>query len=93
MKVIDLAEAKDNLEQYARECCEAPVVVSINGQPAFEIAPLFCDGDEEFLNRLLQRSSEFRELVKQRDAEKLRGETISYDDVRRELLGETTKSD
>ena len=93
MKVIDLAEAKDNLERYGRECREAPVVVSINGQPVFEISPLFCDDDDDFLNRLLLRSRKFQELVNQRDAEKLRGETIAYDDVRRELLGETTSGD
>ena len=48
------------------------------------------DDDGDFLNRLLLRSREFQELVQQRDAEKLRGVTISYDDIRRELLGETT---
>ena len=88
MKVIDLAEARDNLERYGRECREAPIVVSINGQPAFEISPLFVDGDDDFLGRLLQRSSEFQELLKQRDDEKQRGETVSAVEMRRQMLGE-----
>lgn len=88
MKVIDLAEAKDNLERYAIECRESPVVVSINGQPAFEISPLYCDDDGEFLNRLLQQSREFQELLQLRDEEAQRGETMSAADLRRELLNE-----
>ena len=88
MKVIDLAEARDNLERYAIECRESPVVVAINGQPAFEIAPLFCDDDAEFLSRLLQQNREFQELLRLRDEEAQRGEVISGADLRRELLEE-----
>ena len=88
MKVIDLAEARDNLERYGRECRDAPIVVAINGQPAFEISPLFADDDGEFLSRLLQRSREFQELLKQRDDEKQRGETVSADEMRRQMLGD-----
>ena len=57
-------------------------------QPAFEISPLFADDDGEFLSRLLQRSREFQELLKQRDDEKQRGETVSADEMRRQMLGD-----
>lgn len=52
MKVIDLAEAKNHLEEYARECESAPVVVTVGGKPAFEMIPIRSD-DPEFLDRLL----------------------------------------
>ena len=88
MKLIDLAEAKSNLERYARECRETPVVVSIDGQPAFELSPVFCDEDDDFINRLVEHNRDFQELLQQRDEEKQRGETIPYDEVRRQLLGD-----
>jgi prevent-host-death family protein len=40
MKVIDLQEAKANLEQYAVEYQTSPVVVTQAGQPIFELLPI-----------------------------------------------------
>jgi hypothetical protein len=48
MKVIDLQEAKANLEQYAVECQTSPVVVTQEGQPIFELLPIRSD-DSGFL--------------------------------------------
>ena len=89
MKVIDLAEAKDNLEKYGRECHDTPIVVVVNGKPAFEISPLFGNDDEDFLGRLMELSHEFQELIQQRDSEKQRGETLSHEEMLREVLAET----
>ena len=55
MKVIDLNEAKTNLEQCARECQISPVVVTVDGKPAFEMLPVRAE-DGDFLG------SEFRPL-------------------------------
>ncbi len=46
MKVIDMNEAKANLEQYARECQSGPVVVTMDGRPAFELIPIRSDKRE-----------------------------------------------
>ena len=39
MKVIDLNEAKANLESYAQECQQSPVIVTIGGIPTFRTRP------------------------------------------------------
>jgi prevent-host-death family protein len=40
MKVIPLSEAKAHLSRYARLCHEEPVIVTVNGVPSFQLAPL-----------------------------------------------------
>ncbi len=45
MKVIPLSEAKANLSRYAHQCREEPVVVTVNGRPAFQLVPLAEDDD------------------------------------------------
>jgi prevent-host-death family protein len=37
MKVIPLSEAKANLSRYGRRCREEPVIVTVNGVPAFQL--------------------------------------------------------
>ncbi len=69
MKVIDLKEAKANLERYARECHDSPIVVLEDGKPSFELLPIRPDEDEGFMDRLLRDDSAFRNLVDQRRAE------------------------
>ena len=54
MKVINLEEAKEHLEQYAQECQTSPVVVTVGGKPAFELLPIRSD-DPEFIDRLLEQ--------------------------------------
>ena len=49
MKVIDLEEAKANLEQYANECQSSPVVVTVGGKPVLEMIPIRSD-DPEFVD-------------------------------------------
>jgi Antitoxin Phd_YefM, type II toxin-antitoxin system len=64
MKVIDLQEAKANLEQYAAECQTSPIVVTQEGQPIFELLPIRPD-DSGFLDHLIERDPTFRGLVEQ----------------------------
>jgi prevent-host-death family protein len=39
MKVVPLSEAKANLSRYGRLCHDEPVIVTVNGAPAFQLAP------------------------------------------------------
>ena len=62
--MIDLQEAKANLEQYAVECQTSPVVVTQAGQPIFELLPIRPD-DSGFLEELIERDPSFQDLVEQ----------------------------
>ena len=84
MKVIDVREAKTNLEDYARECHSSPVVVTIDGKPSFEMLPIRSD-DPDFINRLLATNREFRELMETRRKEADNGRVNSLDAVRDRL--------
>ena len=86
MRVIDLQEAKANLEQYAVECQTAPVVVTQGGQPIFELLPIRPD-DSGFLADLLEQDPSFRDLVEQAREEVRRGRVSSIESVRERLLG------
>jgi hypothetical protein len=84
MKVIDLGEAKTHLEDYARECHSAPVVVTIDGKPSFEMLPIRSD-DPDFIDRLLTTNREFRELMESRRKEADEGKVSSLHSVRESL--------
>jgi prevent-host-death family protein len=64
MKVIPLSEAKAKLSHYGKLCHKEPVVVTVNGVPAFQLAPL--DEDDDLINQLLEHNPAFRELLKAR---------------------------
>jgi antitoxin (DNA-binding transcriptional repressor) of toxin-antitoxin stability system len=84
MKVIDLNEAKTNLEQYARECQVSPVVVTVDGKPAFEMLPVRAE-DDDFMDRLIEENNAFRELLEQRRREADTGRVSSLEEIRRRL--------
>jgi len=84
MKVIDVSEAKTNLEDYARECQASPVVVTIDGKPSFEMLPIRSD-DPDFIDRLLSANREFRELMESRRKEADEGRISSLDSFRKRL--------
>lgn len=84
MKVIDLNEAKTNLEQYARECQVSPVVVTVEGTPVFEMLPVRTE-DADFLDRLIEENDAFRELLEQRRRESDLGHVCSLEEIRRRL--------
>ncbi len=64
MKVIPLSEAKAKLSHYARLCQSEPVVVSVNGVPAFQLVPL--DQDEDLIEQLLEHNPRFRAVLRKR---------------------------
>jgi antitoxin (DNA-binding transcriptional repressor) of toxin-antitoxin stability system len=88
MKVVDLDEAKTHLEQYARECQSSPVIVTIDGQPSFELLPIRPDDDPDFIDRLLEENGEFRALMEQRRREVDEGRVSPLEEVRSRLLSD-----
>ncbi len=64
MKVIPLSEAKANLSRYAHRCREEPVVVTVNGRPAFQLVPLA--EDDDLIDRLVEHHPGFRRLLERR---------------------------
>ena len=86
MKVIDLKEAKTNLERYAQECQSSPIVVTLEGKPVFELIPIKSD-DPDFLDRLMTENPAFRNLLEERRRESDRGMVSSLEEVRRRLDG------
>jgi hypothetical protein len=84
MKVIDLSEAKANLEQYAQECQTSPIIVSINGMPSFEMLPVRAD-DDDFMDRLIEQNDEFRQLLERSRRQADLGQVSSLEEVRRRL--------
>jgi hypothetical protein len=84
MKVIDLNEARTNLEQYALECQVSPVVVTVNGKPTFEMLPVRSD-DADFMDRLIEENVAFAELLENRRREADLGHVSSLEEVRARL--------
>jgi prevent-host-death family protein len=68
MKVIPLSEAKAKLSRYGQLCHEEPVVVTVNGKPSFQLAPL--EDDDDLIDRLIEHHPGFREMLKERLREK-----------------------
>ena len=64
MKVIPLSEAKARLSHYARLCQTEPIVVTVNGVPAFQLTPL--SEDDDLIDQLLEHNSSFRQLLDER---------------------------
>ncbi len=79
MKVIPLSEAKAKLSQYAQVCHDEPVVVTVNGKPSFQLAPL-AEGDD-IIARLLEYHPRFRRLLRKRLGEK----SVSAAEAKRRL--------
>jgi prevent-host-death family protein len=66
MKVIPLSEAKANLSRYGRLCQEEPIIVTVNGVPTFQLAPL---DDDDLIDRLLIHNPKFRQMLELRAKE------------------------
>jgi len=79
MKLIPLSEAKANLSRYGRLCGEEPIIITINGVPAFRLAPL--EEDDDLINRLLAENPRFTQMLEQRSRER----TVSVNDARKRL--------
>ena len=79
MKVIPLSEAKARLSHYARLCREEPVIVTVNGVPAFQLVPL--EDEDDRIDQLLEHNPAFRELLQAR----LREPTLSVKEAAKRL--------
>jgi antitoxin (DNA-binding transcriptional repressor) of toxin-antitoxin stability system len=86
MKVIDLQEAKANLERYAIECQTSHVVVTQEGQPIFELLPIRPD-ESRLLEDLIEHNSSFSGMVQQAREDVRNGRVSSIEAVRARLLG------
>ncbi|HEV3144629.1 MAG TPA: type II toxin-antitoxin system Phd/YefM family antitoxin [Gemmataceae bacterium] len=64
MKVIPLSEAKSKLSHYGRVCRKEPVVVTVNGLPAFELVAL--DENDDLIDQLISHNPRFRNLLRRR---------------------------
>jgi len=62
MKVIRLSEANARLSYYSRLCHRQPVIVTVKGIPAFQMAPL--EQDDDLINRLLEHNPKFRAYLR-----------------------------
>jgi prevent-host-death family protein len=79
MKIIPLSEAKANLSRYGRLCHEEPVIVTVNGAPAFQLVPL--GEDDDLIDRLIEHNPSFRRLLERR----LKERTVSVKEASRRL--------
>ncbi len=77
MKVIPLTEAKANLSHYARRCRDEPIIVTVNGMPAFQMVPL--TEEDDLIDRLIEYNPRFRKLLEKR----LKERTISMSEARK----------
>lgn len=69
MKIIPLSEAKAHLSRYGKLCQQEPIIVTVNGLPAFQIAPLPAE-DDDLIDQLLEHNPEFRALLQARAGER-----------------------
>lgn len=83
MKTLELSQASKTLAEYARDLGEDTLVLTANDRPLAALVGL--EGvDAETL--ALSTHSDFLALVKAARAEVRAGETLSLEDVRREVL-------
>jgi antitoxin (DNA-binding transcriptional repressor) of toxin-antitoxin stability system len=68
MKVIPLSETKARLSYYAGLCHREAVIVTVNGVPVFQLAPL--EEDDDLIDRLLEYNPKFRQRLQARLGER-----------------------
>ena len=79
MKIVNLSEAKANLSRYAQMCRNEPVVVTVNGVPAFQMLPI--QEDEDLIESLIENHPEFRKMLEER----LKRKPVSWQKAKKEL--------
>ncbi|HKI36685.1 MAG TPA: type II toxin-antitoxin system prevent-host-death family antitoxin [Gemmataceae bacterium] len=79
MKVIPLSEAKARLSLYGKLCQEEPIIVTVNGLPAFQLMPI--QDDDDLIDQLLKHNPKFRETLESR----LRERGVSATEAARRL--------
>jgi prevent-host-death family protein len=79
MKIVPLTEAKARLSHYGRVCTDEPIVVTVNGKPAFQLVPL--SEQDDLIDRLIADHPGFRTELQKR----LREPSVSADRALRRL--------
>ena len=79
MKIIPLSEAKAHLSRYGRLCHQDVVIVTVNGVPSFQLAPL--TEDDDLIDQLLEHNPAFAQLL----AERFREGKVSAKEAARRL--------
>ena len=79
MKIVPLSEAKAHLSRYGRLCHEEPVIVTVNGAPAFQLVPL--GEDDDLIDQLIEHNPAFLRSLQQRLEER----TVSVKEAARRL--------
>jgi prevent-host-death family protein len=79
MKVVPLSKAKARLSHYARVCRKEAVVVTVNGEPAFQLVPL--NEEDDLIDQLLEHSPQFQRMLQNR----LRERAVSVGDAKKRL--------
>ena len=64
MKIIPLTEAKAHLSRYAAPCHEEPIIVTVNGTPAFQLVPI--EEEDDLINELIEHHLTFRNDIERR---------------------------
>lgn len=80
MKVIPLSEAKAQLSRFGQLCHEEAVVVTVNGRPSFQLAPL--DEEDDLVDSLIKHNPAFRKMLERRAHER----TVSIEEAERILV-------
>jgi antitoxin (DNA-binding transcriptional repressor) of toxin-antitoxin stability system len=62
MKVIPLSKAKARLSYYSRLCQREPIIVTVKGDPVFQMVPL--KEDDDLINQLLEHNPRFEEYLR-----------------------------
>ena len=62
MQVNPLSEAKARLSHYAHLCHEEPVIVTVNGIPAFQLVPV--SEEDDLVDQLLEHNPAFLAFFK-----------------------------
>ncbi|HKI16891.1 MAG TPA: hypothetical protein VKA15_03385 [Isosphaeraceae bacterium] len=87
MKKVEVAQATNSLQQYARELGPEPLVLTEGGHA---IAALFPVDDADVESMTLSLSTKFQAVIDRARAEYRNGASLSAEDVRRELgVGES----
>ena len=79
MKVVPLSKAKARLSYYSRLCRREPVIVTVNGEPVFQMVPL--DEDDDLINQLLEHNPKFEQFLETC----LRSRSVSAEEAMRHL--------
>lgn len=78
MKQITLTETSASLSEYGKLCHQERVIVTENGQPAFELAPV---DSEDFMSDLIESNADFRNDLSSRRG----GKFVSANEALRRL--------